>query len=156
VHCLAPLRLAQAVLPGMVARNAGAIVNVASVAAFFTVPGNATYGASKAFLRVFTDGMAAELAGTNVRVQALCPGFTHTEFHARMGAKGEAQAIPAWMWLDANDVVDASLAALDHGGPVTVIPALRYRTMVALMRHAPLRVLSWVQRRAPRRRMKSA
>jgi short-subunit dehydrogenase len=153
VHCMAPLRLAQAVLPGMVARNAGAIVNVASVASFITVPGTVTYSAAKAFLRVLSDGMAAELAGTGVRVQALCPGFTHTEFHGRMGA--EKSGIPDWAWLNSEAVVDASLRALDRGGPVVVVPDARYKALVAAVRLLPMRALQWVESRAPMRRSRT-
>jgi short-subunit dehydrogenase len=146
VHCVAPLRLAQAVLPGMVARGAGAVVNVASVAAFVTSPGNATYSATKAFLHLLSEGMAAEVAASGVRVQALCPGFTRTEFHGRagMGVGG----IPAFAWHTPERVVDASLRALARGGPVTVVPGVPYRAAVALLRHLPLRALSQLVRRA--------
>ena len=145
LHCATPLRLAQAVLPGMIARRAGLVINVASVAAFVSGPGNATYSATKAFVRLLSDGMAAELVGTGVRVQALCPGFTRTEFHGRMGFA--ATNIPRALWLTADAVVDASLRAADRGGPVTVIPGLHYRLIVAALRHAPLRLLSWAMRK---------
>lgn len=153
VHCLAPLRLAQAVLPGMLARDAGAVVNVASIASFATAPGNVTYSAAKAFLRVLSDGMAAEVAGTRVRVQALCPGFTRTEFHRRMRA--DPAQIPGWLWMSPEAVVDASLRALDRGTPVVVVPGLRYRVLVAGFRHLPMRLLSWIQSRTPRRRVRN-
>ena len=153
VHCLTPLRLAQAVLPGMIARRAGAIVNVASIAAFITAPGNVTYSAAKSFVRILAEGMAAETVGTGVRVQALCPGFTRTEFQQRMGA--DPRQIPPWLWMTADAVVDASLRALDRGGPVNVVPGLRYRALATLFRHAPLRVLGWVESRAPRSRTRA-
>ena len=146
VHCAAPLRLAQAVLPGMVARRSGAVVNVASVAAFVTSPGNATYSATKAFVQMLSAGMAAEVADAGVRVQALCPGFTRTEFHAR--AVMPTRGIPAFAWLTPERVVEASLAALARGGPVTVIPGFTYQAAVAALRHAPLRALSRAIRRA--------
>jgi short-subunit dehydrogenase len=152
LHCLAPLRLAQAVLPGMTARRAGLIVNVASVAAFVTGPGNGTYSATKAFVRALSDGIAADVAGTGVRVQALCPGFTRTEFHDRMGLA--PSNIPRWLWLTPARVVDASLDAAARGGPVTVIPGLRYRAIVFALRHLPLRVLSALGRRAPKDRVR--
>jgi short-subunit dehydrogenase len=151
LHCATPLRLAQAVIPGMVARRAGLVINVASVAAFVTGPGNATYSASKGFVRMLSDGLAAELRGTGVRVQALCPGFTRTEFHRRMGLT--PTSIPAALWLSTDAVVDASLRAADRGGPVNVIPSVRYRLIVAALRHAPLRVLSWMSARGPKSRV---
>jgi hypothetical protein len=117
---------------------------VASVAAFVTSAGNATYSASKAFLQVLSEGMAAEVAGAGVRVQALCPGFTRTEFHGRAGMG--TGAIPGFAWLTPERVVDASLAALDRGGPGTVVPGASYRAVVTLLRKLPLRVLSAVAR----------
>ncbi len=154
VHCAAPLRLAQAVLPGMVARRAGAVINVASIAAFVPNARYATYNATKAFLQLLSEGVAAEVAGSGVRVQALCPGFTRTEFHARMGPTGSAMAsrIPAALWMSADDVVDASLRALARGGPVTVVPGLGYRAAVAVFRRLPLRALAWGARRSPAQR----
>jgi len=151
LHCIAPLRLAQAVLPRMTQRRAGLIVNVSSVAAFVTGAANGTYAATKAFVRTLSDGIAADVAGTGVRVQALCPGFTRTEFHDRMGYA--PSRIPAFLWLTTDEVVDASLRAAARGGPVTVIPSVRYRLLVALLRHLPLRVLSAVGRRGPRGRV---
>lgn len=138
LHCLAPLRLARAVLPGMTARGAGAIVNVASVAAFMTAPGNATYSGTKAFLQLWSEGLAGELWGTGVRVQALCPGFTRTEFHARM--RFAPEQVAGWLWMTPAEVVDASLRALDRGGPVTVVPGWLYRLVIAAVRHLPLRL----------------
>lgn len=142
--------VARSVGVGMAKRRHGAIVNVASVASFITVPGTVTYSAAKGFLRMLSDGMAAELAGTGVNVQALCPGWTRTEFHGRMG--GGREGIPDWAWLSSDDVVDASLEALDRGGPVVVVPDARYRALVAAVRLLPLRALQWVERRAPMRR----
>jgi short-subunit dehydrogenase len=135
LHALAPMRLAQAVVPGMVARRAGAIINVSSVASFIYSAGNANYCATKAYLRVLSESLAAELEGTGVRVQALCPGFTHTEFHGRMGF--DKSRIPASLWMSAEDVVACSLAAVDRGGPVVCVPGLGYQVLVLLLRWVP-------------------
>jgi short-subunit dehydrogenase len=141
VHVMAPMRLTQAALPAMLARGRGAIVNVSSVASFLASPGNVNYCATKAYLRVFSEGLALEVARRGIVVQALCPGFTHTEFHDRM--QTSKSHIPSWMWMSADRVVADSLAAVRRGGPVVVIPGARYKMIVAALRHAP----RWLIRR---------
>ncbi len=86
VNVVALARLTHAALRGMVRRRRGAIVNVSSTAAFAPCPGFATYGATKAFVNSFTEALYEELRGTGVRVQALCPGLTHTEIFEQAGA----------------------------------------------------------------------
>jgi short-subunit dehydrogenase len=81
VHVLASVHLCHATLPGMIARGQGAIINLSSIGAFLIAPRDETYCATKAYLLIFSETLQAELAGTGVRVQALCPGFTDTEFH---------------------------------------------------------------------------
>ncbi|HET7469956.1 MAG TPA: SDR family oxidoreductase [Gemmatimonadales bacterium] len=139
LHVLAPMRLTRAALPGMLSRRQGGIINVSSVAGFLYSPGNVNYCASKAYLTTFTEGLALELAGTGVTAQALCPGFTHTEFHQRMGP--DSRRRPPFMWLTAEAVVRASLRQLDRGGPVVCVPGLRYKVLVALLRLLPRRAI---------------
>jgi len=146
LHVLAPMRLIQAALPGMLTRRSGAVINVSSVASFLFSPGSINYCASKAYLTVFSEGLAAELAGTGVQVQALCPGFIRTEFHQRMGVDS-AVLKRRRPWLSAEYVVDASLAALDRGGPVLCIPSVSYKLIVMLLRHMPRRLLGYLVRR---------
>lgn len=136
VHVLAAHRLAQAAVQGMAPRGRGAIVNVSSVASYLTSPGNVNYCATKAWQRIYAEGLAQEVRGRGVYVQALCPGFTHTEFHAR--GKMDKSRYPAWMWMDATAVVAASLAAIRRRAPVVVIPGLGYRVASGLLRHLPL------------------
>lgn len=145
LHTLAPMRVTQAALPAMLAWGAGAVINVSSVASFIFSAGNVNYCATKAYLTVFSEGLAAELAGTGVRVQALCPGFTHTEFHQRMGL--DKRSIRGALWLSAEYVVDYSLASLDRGGPVVCVPGLRYKLLVAAIRLTPRWLLGRVTRR---------
>jgi short-subunit dehydrogenase len=139
LHIVAPMRLTQAALPVLLKTGRGAIVNVSSVASFIYSANNVNYCATKAYLTTFSEGLAAELAGTGIRVQALCPGFTHTEFHQRMDL--EVGNVPRWMWMPATRVVDTSLRNLGGRGPVVCIPGLRYKLMVLLLRLIPRRLI---------------
>jgi len=121
-------------LPAMVERRRGAVVNVVSMAAFQPVPFLATYAATKAFVLSLTEALAAELEGTGVKVQALCPGNIPTEFQQVAGT--ERVAFTRTPSMSAAAVAEASLRALDRG-QVIVIPGLRDRVMVALQRLAP-------------------
>lgn len=149
LHVLAPMRLAQAALPVLLKNGRGAIVNVSSVASFLYSAGNVNYCATKAYLTTFSEGLAAEVAGTGVKVQALCPGFTHTEFHQRM--KVDVGEVPRWMWMPADRVVETSLQNLERGGPVICIPGLRYKLMVFLLRLVPRGLIGRLAVRRARR-----
>jgi uncharacterized protein len=136
LHVLAAVRLTHAALPGMIARRKGSVINVSSVAAFAPNPGNVSYCATKAWMNSFTEGLYLELrsAGSPVRVQALCPGYTVTEFHAAMGAGWDH--VPAGWWMSAEDVVDASLRGLARG-KLVVVPGLRYKSYAFVTRLLP-------------------
>ena len=148
LHVLAPMRLTRAALPGPARAARGAVVNVSSVASFIFAAGSVNYCATKAYLTIFTEGLGAELAGTGVQVQALCPGFTRSEFHQRMGL--DAGDIPGWMWLSATSVVKTSLAALDRARPVVCVPGIRYKLLVLLLRFTPRWLIAWVTYRRMR------
>ncbi|MEW1546573.1 SDR family NAD(P)-dependent oxidoreductase [Streptomyces tsukubensis] len=145
VHCEAVLRLTSAAVEPMRERGRGGVVNVASVAAF--VP-RGTYGASKAWVVQFTQGAARDLAGTGVRLMALCPGFVRTEFHERAGMGTEN--IPGWMWLDADKLVAAALSDLARGKPVS-IPDPRYKALMGVVKLAPRGLLGGVSSRTGRK-----
>ena len=85
VHNLALIKLCHAVLPNMISQGRGRIINVSSLLAFTPAPNNAMYSATKSFVKLFTESIYLELQGTGVKVQALCPGMTRTDFHERMG-----------------------------------------------------------------------
>jgi short-subunit dehydrogenase len=139
VHVLAVHRLTQAAVQTMTARASGAIITVSSVAGYLTSPGNANYCATKAYQRLYMETLALEVERRGIYAQALCPGFTHTEFHQRAGVDKTRQ--PKWMWMDAERVVHESLAAMRRRRPVVVIPGLRYRLIVLLLRWLP----KWIQ-----------
>ena len=138
LHVLATVRLTHAALPGMVVRNLGWIVNVSSVAGFVQTPGHAGYSSSKAWITSFTEGLYLELrsAGSQVRVQALCPGYTHTEFHDRLGVERSKIMPRGGFWMTADYVVDESLRGLDDG-KWRVIPNWRYRAVVRAVSFLP-------------------
>ncbi len=136
LHVMATMRLSHAALRGMAARGKGGLINVSSVASFSQSPGSVSYCASKAWITSFTEGLHLDLlsAGSPVRVQALCPGFTYSEFHDVMGM--DRGSIPKRLWCTAEDVVAASLKGLAKG-KVVVIPGLFYRALVAVMPWVP-------------------
>jgi len=139
----AVLRLTHAALPGMVERRRGAVVNVSSVAGFATVQPGSTYGASKAWVTAFSESIGQSVRPFGVRVMALCPGYTRTEFHDRAGI--DMSKTPGWMWLDADRVVEDGLRDLARGRLVSV-PDWKYKAAVFAMRHAPARLLQAVAR----------
>ena len=123
VNVDALVRLTHAVLPGMLKRGRGGILNVASTIAFQPAPYQATYGASKAFVLSFSEALWAETKGTGVRVTALCPGATRTGFVDALDA--DVSDVAIYKKLAAPEpVVVAGLRALDRGKPV-VIPGRR-------------------------------
>ena len=138
----AVLRLTHAAVGPMIRRGSGAVINVSSVAAF--VPGG-TYAAAKAWVTYFSEGLAGELEGKGVKVMAVCPGFTHTEFHERGGM--DVSAIPERLWLTPDEVVDGALADLARGRRVS-IPSGTYKVLATVARHAPHRLVTAVYSRA--------
>lgn len=128
LNVLALARLTRAALPGMLARNHGGIVNVSSVAGFSPSPSFATYNGTKAFVTLFTEGIAIEVKGTGVRVQALCPGLTRTGFQAVAGESG-VDGLPEALWQTPEEVVDASLAGLRRN-QVVVVPGAHNKVYV--------------------------
>jgi short-subunit dehydrogenase len=151
LHVMATMRLTHAALPGMVKRRKGGIINVSSVSGFMQSPGGVSYCATKAWMNSFTEGLDLELksVGSPVRVQALCPGFTITEFHDVM--KMDRKKVPAWMWLKAEDVVEMSLEGLKRDRPIVVTGGF-YKLIVASTRIMPRWLNRALTMRVARRR----
>jgi len=138
VNVHAVMRLTHAALPGMVARRHGGIINVSSASGFAAVMPGSTYPASKAWVMHFSEAIGLSVRQFGVRVMALAPGYTRTEFHDRAGIN--MTKTPPWLWLDADDVVRDGLRDLTRGRLVSV-PNWKYKTVVFAMRHAPRRLL---------------
>ena len=148
VHVTTTMSLIRAALPGMLRRGRGGIVNVASTAGWYPLPGNATYSATKRYLINFSESLQSELDGTGICVQALCPGFTYSEFHdtAAYRASGfRREQLPWFMWQTAEEVVEASLNAL--GREVVCIPGIHNRVVTMMQMFVPRAILGQVWRR---------
>ena len=137
--------LTRAFVPGMVERRRGGVVNVVSTSAFQPVPFLNVYAASKVFVLSFTEGLATELEGTGVRVQALCPGLTESEFHETSGTA--RVPFTKTRMMPAEAVVEASLRALDRGRPLRVVPGWQNRTVAGVQRFLPRRMVRGVAAR---------
>jgi uncharacterized protein len=137
----AVMRLSHAALTHLLAQGSGEIVNVSSIAGFMP---RGTYGANKAWVTSFSAWANVRYRGKGVRVMALCPGFVRTEFHQRMGAP--MNGIPGFLWLNADDVVHDGLADLRKGKAISV-PSLRWKSVLALSRLVPRRLVEKIARR---------
>jgi uncharacterized protein len=148
VHVDAVVRLSRAAALAMLPRRTGAVINVASVAGLLPVT-SVMYGSTKAFQIAFSEGLQAELHGTGIRVQALCPGFTHTEFHDRLETF-DKKRFPSFVWGKADAVVAESLRALQRPGGVVCVPGYINRLGIWLA-HLPFAMP--IVRRLGRREM---
>ena len=142
VDGVAGVDLCSRFLPGMVQRGRGAIRNVASTAAFQPLPGQAGYGAGKAFVLSYTQSLAGELRGSGVTATTLCPGPVHTGFGERAGFSREdaEAALPKVMWVDAAEVAKVAVDALDKGRLVA-IPGTANRVAAAIAQVTPRKLL---------------
>jgi uncharacterized protein len=132
VHVTAAVRLVRAVVPGMLDRGSGIIINVSSLGAFLPTPFNSVYGGTKAFLDIFTRSLHTEIGHRGIRLQCLCPGFTSTDFHKQMGIEEEIKR-QVKKWMEPEEVVECSMKALSRGG-VVCIPGFQNK----LLRILPL------------------
>ena len=143
VMALAPMVIGGAAGRAMAARGGGTIITVASLAAWV---GQGAYSAIKAFAKVWSEGLAGELAGSGVTVTVLCPGWVRTEFHQRAGLTGQEKAIPGWVWVSAERCVRECLADADRGKIVS-IPTRRWKLAAFALQHLPRGVVHAISRR---------
>lgn len=155
VHIQATIRLTYAALKVMVSNGRGAIINVASVASWIPTPKSPLYGPTKAFIRSFSESLAADYRSQGIRIQGLCPGFTVTDFHSKMGldpAKAYKKSGLTKAW-SSQFTARASLRDLEKGKVVSV-PGWNYKLLTALIRCAPHQLLgSLASNRSHRRGM---
>jgi short-subunit dehydrogenase len=130
-----PMRLMHIVLPGMKQRNKGVLINVSSVAGYIA---GGSYSAAKSYLTVISESLHTELAGTNVKISALCPGFTRTEFHqrGRMSMKG----LPSFMWLNSDKLVAKAWSDAMKGKAVS-IPGWQYQLLIFVIQSLPRSII---------------
>jgi short-subunit dehydrogenase len=126
-----PMRLMHVILPGMKERKSGTIINVSSVAGFIA---GGTYSAAKSYLTVLSESLNADLKGSGVKVSALCPGFTRTEFHKR--ARMKMKGLPSFMWLNADKLVAKAWKDAQANKPVS-IPGWQYKLLIAIISITP-------------------
>ena len=137
VNVLAPIELIHAILPSMVERGKGTIINISSESVYMIVPKNAVYSGAKAFLKSFTEGLHLDLMGTGVRVMALCPGLTHTDFHEKMGMDKSRQIDRGQIkWMSADEVVEIALNDLEKG-KVICIPGKHTKMLTHMLNLMP-------------------
>lgn len=139
LHMTASLQLSHAALQVMLKRKRGAIINVSSLGAFMLTPGNVLYDATKAFLATFSENLELEVKDKGIKIQALCPGFTRTEFHEIGDFKNfDRSVIPDSLWMMPDEVVSLSLKALEKDKEVVFIPGWKKRLIKWLILHSSI------------------
>jgi short-subunit dehydrogenase len=137
VHLTATVQFTHAAIQGMLKRKRGAIINVSSLGAFLLTPGNVVYDATKSFLNTFSENLKLEMQDMDISIQALCPGFTRTEFHEVGDLRNyDRNAIPDSMWMSPDDVVSFSLKALGKRKKVICIPGWKKRLSTWIIMHS--------------------
>ena len=155
VMVVAPAELTHRLLPDMVARGYGRIINVASLAALVPAPaGHTLYAACKSFVVKFSESLAGEVTRSGVHVTALCPGFTQSEFHDVTGTRAKVRELPSWLWMNAADVAREGFDAVMAGRPAHVTGRVN-RAIATLARYTPQSLLVALGRRTARRYRKT-
>lgn len=146
VHVRASVRLVYAVLPQMMIRKEGVIINVSSLGAYMPAPGSSMYSATKLFLASFTESLHMEVRRYGIKARCICPGFTHTEFHERR-KEGKINKAGKFMWMEAEDVVKISVRSLKRN-KVVVVPGTINRLLIALTGLMPRRLYYFIMERS--------
>jgi short-subunit dehydrogenase len=142
--------LTHRLLPGMIERRYGRIINVASLAGLVPAPaGHTLYAAAKALVIKFSEALSNEVRRHNVNVTAVCPGFTLSEFHDVTGTRGQMNKMPQWMWLDARTVARQAFDAVMAGTPIYINGRV-YRTIALFVRYFPQGMVKALGRRLGR------
>jgi short-subunit dehydrogenase len=150
VMVIAVSELTYRLLPGMIQRRYGRVVNVASLAGLVPAPaGHTLYAATKAFAIKFSEALAHEGRPHGVHVTAVCPGFTFSEFHDVTGTRAQVSKLPSWMWMDAPTVAQQGFDAVMAGTPIYINGSAN-RAIAAFVRHLPQPVVMWAGRRLGR------
>ena len=136
LNCEAVVDLQSRYLPGMVERGAGAVINVASTAAFQPLPGSAVYAATKAFVLNLSEAAHAELKGTGVTVTAVCPGPVKTEFVQAAGLDAASGNLPGMFWTPVQTVASEAVEGAAKGKRV-VVPGVLNRAGAITGQHTP-------------------
>ena len=150
VMVTAVAELTYRLVPAMVERGYGRIVNVASLAGLTPPPaGHTLYAASKAFVIKFSEALSHEVRHAGVHVTAVCPGFTLSEFHDVTGTRSQMKRLPRWLWMDAPTVARQGFDAVMKGTPVYINGRVN-RTIAALVRYLPQSAVTSIGRRLGR------
>ena len=153
VMLVSVVELTHRVLPGMIERRYGRIVNVASLAGMLPpTAGHTLYNATKSFLIKFSQALAAEGSRHGVHVTAVCPGFTFTEFHDVNGMRAQVSRLPRWMWMDAASVARQGYDAVMAGAPLYINGRVN-RTIATLVKYAPQWLIRSVEQRLGHRKL---
>lgn len=151
LHMTLPVLLTHAALPGMLKRKRGAIINVSSMAAFTLTPGNVLYDATKSFLVTFSENLWHEVRDKGIRIQALCPGFTRTEFHEVGDFKNfDRSVVPDSLWMTPDEVVSLSLKSLEKNKEIVFVPGWKNRLSKWIILHSSM-VRSILQHKVKKR-----
>ncbi len=137
VHMTSSMQFCHAALQGMLKRKRGAIINVSSMGAFLLTPGNVVYDATKSFLATFSENLSLEVRDEGIKIQALCPGFTRTEFH-EVGdfINFDRRVVPNSLWMMPDEVVFLSLKALEKNKEVVFVPGWKRRLSKWIILHS--------------------